>query len=865
MKNFFTRYLPLFLLLLDCSAVWAQQYCWTISDNTDRVYRFNYATGVSSTNFAVPSSAEASTLSKTGDTLYILNNDDLYRMVLTAATPSAVWIAGKDIDDGGINGSQGVQDFSDYDAMDIDKFGNLWAAARLTGSIHYVVVINPATGLVRKNYFGTNKDYLVVRTKANKVVDCLAIDPLTQKMYANISDGTGTAGTEDLYEINKTTGDTMIIAKFPYADFEGMCFSADGDLLVTSGANGPTATNQKLFRINFTNASATELYTLPGGDNETCECVKSQNGVNEISGYVFWDNNYSQTKDAGDTTKRNHRVYLYRDVNANGTYQSGTDVLLKTAITNDAGYYYFREAFSGSTDRFLVISEIADLPAGASYTTNNLRAITFTTSGNFNSNNNFGYNSPRNIIKGKVFGDANEDGVDNSGAEIGVSNIKVGLYRDNNGDGIINGSDQFINGAITGTNGKYEFSVPYNIVGVNKRVATSSDDAEEDPGNGSDDLGSDDLDFKDRHIGVRFQTLGIPQGAKILEARVYFTSKSNKTGASGVFYGHNVDNSPTFAASNYTITGRAKTTGITWNPGSWSTDQEYSSPDLKTIAQAIVNRSGWTTASSMSFMWIMSAAGSNEAHSFDKDPNKAPRLYISYTIDANYVIKADSTGKPTGSHMTTDVFETASFSSAGNTDSLNNFGMWGGSALPVEWLSFDAQKFGSDVLLKWKTASELNNDRFEIERSDDAINFEYIGEKDGKGNAANISTYDFIDETPRNGLNFYRLKQIDFDGEFEYSEIRLVEFNQKPATRLVIYPNPSNDYVYLHLNHLNGSTEAHMEIVNLQGQVQFGEDLIISNAKEWQKKIQIDHLPTGSYFVRIDTNIGSYYSRFSRN
>lgn len=113
------------------------------------------------------------------------------------------------------------------------------------------------------------------------------------------------------------------------------------------------------------------------------------------------------------------------------------------------------------------------------------------------------------------------------------------------------------------------------------------------------------------------------------------------------------------------------------------------------------------------------------------------------------------------------------------------------SILPVQWLSFIAKNKGQNVLLKWATASEINNDYFSIEKSLDANNFEPIGKVSGAGNSTSILNYEFIDvlefRIPNPELLYYRLKQIDFDGRYKYSSIVSAELT-------------AEDYFFAHYN-----------------------------------------------------------------
>ncbi len=90
--------------------------------------------------------------------------------------------------------------------------------------------------------------------------------------------------------------------------------------------------------------------------------------------------------------------------------------------------------------------------------------------------------------------------------------------------------------------------------------------------------------------------------------------------------------------------------------------------------------------------------------------------------------------------------------------------------LPIELLHFTASSNDSEVLLSWATASEINNDFFTLERSADMRSVEIIGHVQGAGNSNQTLTYQFTDPHPLTGINYYRLKQTDFDGSYEYSD-----------------------------------------------------------------------------------------------
>ncbi|MBW6498623.1 MAG: hypothetical protein K0B09_09560 [Bacteroidales bacterium] len=108
----------------------------------------------------------------------------------------------------------------------------------------------------------------------------------------------------------------------------------------------------------------------------------------------------------------------------------------------------------------------------------------------------------------------------------------------------------------------------------------------------------------------------------------------------------------------------------------------------------------------------------------------------------------------------------------GITSGFSDWGIGGGidNPLPIELLSFTAKYQDGKVLLNWATGSEINNDYFTLERSRDAVDAEIIGFIDGAGNSSHTLHYQFIDHDPLPGISYYRLKQTDYDGSFEYSQ-----------------------------------------------------------------------------------------------
>ncbi len=216
----------------------------------------------------------------------------------------------------------------------------------------------------------------------------------------------------------------------------------------------------------------------------------------------------------------------------------------------------------------------------------------------------------------------------------------------------------------------------------------------------------------------------------------------------------------------------------------------------------------------------------------------------------SYVVNIKLGDLPGGAKLSTDSIQTASFSSSGNRDDYNDFGYWL-PAVPVKLISFKGKREGNNVLLNWSTAMELNNARFDIERRlDNEINFEIIDEVMGGGNSSNILRYQYLDQTIGNAsLIYYRLKQIDFDGKFEYSPI--VTISNDNHRKILVYPNPSSSYATISYPTRKG------EIVHLQVIDFIGRD--VTDAAEpvnldGSFKLKTTNLDNGTYLILIKTS-----------
>lgn len=119
--------------------------------------------------------------------------------------------------------------------------------------------------------------------------------------------------------------------------------------------------------------------------------------------------------------------------------------------------------------------------------------------------------------------------------------------------------------------------------------------------------------------------------------------------------------------------------------------------------------------------------------------------------------------------------------------------------LPVELISFSAQAVEQSVVLDWVTSVELNNEGFAVERSGDGVSWIQLAFVAGQGTSSVVNAYRYIDPSPLSGTNYYRLKQLDFDGQWEYSDLRSIDFVIPAQHKIQLFPNPASESVTIQL------------------------------------------------------------------
>lgn len=163
-------------------------------------------------------------------------------------------------------------------------------------------------------------------------------------------------------------------------------------------------------------------------------------------------------------------------------------------------------------------------------------------------------------------------------------------------------------------------------------------------------------------------------------------------------------------------------------------------------------------------------------------------------------------------------------------------------ALPIELIDFSAYLKNSEAAIIWQTATETNNAHFQIEHSTNGRDFQNIGQISGAGYSTETIEYEYIHKSPSLGLNYYRLKQIDYDGAFEYSKVISVTVNEEQ--NIEIFPNPTNGRL-----EIVGIESAEIQIFDRLGK-------IVKELNMKNQVIDISELSSGLYILSIKTENG---------
>lgn len=250
--------------------------------------------------------------------------------------------------------------------------------------------------------------------------------------------------------------------------------------------------------------------------------------------------------------------------------------------------------------------------------------------------------------------------------------------------------------------------------------------------------------------------------------------------------------------------------------------------------------------------------------------NLAGTVYVMFSDDSDWATSGQFENSPTADrYFTSDINGTATSFTYNNTGSSNwptdqsgNYATWadgGGAAtiysnytscnpinfnaLPITLISFRALAHETYVALEWITAEEFGNSHFTLYRSADGRSWQELAMIPGSGTTAQVQTYTFRDLSPLAGRSFYRLKQTDFNGDYETFEAVSVVFNPD-LIDLKVYPNPTTDFITVKCS----EAVASISLIDSQGHTYRLDTL---EPTGMLSRFDLHSLPTGLYQLLI--------------
>lgn len=266
----------------------------------------------------------------------------------------------------------------------------------------------------------------------------------------------------------------------------------------------------------------------------------------------------------------------------------------------------------------------------------------------------------------------------------------------------------------------------------------------------------------------------------------------------------------------------------------------------------------------------------------------APGINADYSLvyfgRENTTSPAVSTGNIRVQHWNGTSWQSITTAETGDTSSLNYYTVsfqasnlsgplvfsLNTTTLPVSLLSFKVTTAETSNKCTWTTASEKDNDFFLVERSQDQSTFHEIGKIQGAGNSNTVRNYSFYDQNPPEGITYYRLKQVDYDGKYTYSSIVSIDRTQKSATSggdlqlENIYPNPFQQQFTIRY-HLNSGGPVTFRLFDTKGRIVAEKEEFGQPGEQTTTIEHIDHLITGTYMLHVIKGTEKFTQKILKN
>ena len=289
-----------------------------------------------------------------------------------------------------------------------------------------------------------------------------------------------------------------------------------------------------------------------------------------------------------------------------------------------------------------------------------------------------------NQISGEIYLDDNNDLFYNYW-EDPLNDMTVELFLDENLDGILNGTEgDVVIATTTTTSGAFEFELapPASSSGSYLELIKAGNDDASEAGSGAVDIASSTLTLSSAqpYTGLRFQDLDIPRGAKILTTSIIFTASESRSANSDFeLSGVGIDDAVPFSTTNGDVSDKWNFSNrAPWNNvEAWVKNQEHSSPDISSMIQIIVNRTGWSTGNDLAIL-LNAGSGERLAYSYDGFRNKAPKLSITWESNGypvSYIVQIDLSDLPYGAELTTDSVNSTIYHLPNQAECVQKYGV----------------------------------------------------------------------------------------------------------------------------------------------------------------------------------------------
>ena len=250
----------------------------------------------------------------------------------------------------------------------------------------------------------------------------------------------------------------------------------------------------------------------------------------------------------------------------------------------------------------------------------------------------------------------------------------------------------------------------------------------------------------------------------------------------------------------------------------------------------------WNQSSATSGCFIFTQNGTLQGNQL----GSAGSVLIEIDVVVPDIFMENFTSMMSGTWITVPEDESAN-GELDNQDTIEYNGFCDQNILPVDWVSFDANPANEMAHLDWAVANQYNASHFEVERSEDGQNFEPIGRVMTADQTSQVLNYEFYDVDPMSD-NYYRLKQVDLDGAYTYSVIRVVSFERSEDV-LAVFPNPAKDQVNVEVAFSKVAGASVLTVLDPLGRLV--KTVNLSDAEFIRHRLDISDLAAGLYSVQV--------------